>query len=126
MKLKHNRPGERAAGEERNNKLTDIMSISKNMIVYNRAMERPDHDQNIPVDGELIPPMTRIQYSRRRYGYQRGWTVKVKCPWCGKYHFHSWEGNDRRPQTRVSHCKVPGVQFAGYTIYPNTQYRGGK
>lgn len=94
---------------------------------YNKNTEyyqSGDHIQNIRVKGELIPPHSRIRYGRGKpIDSGNGWQVRIRCPWCGKFHYHGWDPSE--PWTdevgrRVSHCYIPGNPvYAGYTIVPS-------
>ena len=57
--------------------------------------------------GVPIPPNTPFKVNRENHLPSKGWSIVVKCPFCGKKHVHGWTatGDPKRVLTRLSHCK---------------------
>jgi hypothetical protein len=82
----------------------------------------------VPAVGILIPPNMLIRYPiSKMYSRSSQWRVKVRCPWCGHWHYHGWgdpgKPEENRVKTRKSHCTVPEFPDAGYTIYIQEEVR---
>lgn len=100
-----------------------IPQIQKNKTRYYECLSKGAYrDQETEVAGTLIPPGSRYKCGKRHIWNGPRWVVRVKCPWCGKFHYHGWDPADTWPATRHSHCKVPGVDRAGYTIITPPRY----
>jgi len=93
-------------------------------------IEDTEHNQATMVTGVLIPPHTLLRIGRgNRIDSGGAWQVRVRCPWCGKLHFHGWDPSEPWTEEvgrRVSHCVVPGITYAGYTIVINTESEDSK
>jgi hypothetical protein len=86
---------------------------TKVMNLFNISTNDTRYQVTVVATGKLISPNQQVKIHKKPYTFH-AWHVAVRCPYCGKLHYHGWdptELEEKRVRTRLSHCSPGGDYY---------------